>query len=39
VCFFFSIDNFEFKTWVELSHPDTLHDASLAFGKRVIDQD
>lgn len=33
----FSIDHFTFKTWSELSHPDVLHEVSLALGKRVIE--
>jgi hypothetical protein len=34
----FSIDHFTFKTWIELSHPDTLHELSLSLGKRTIDR-
>jgi hypothetical protein len=34
----FSVDHFTFKTWVELSHPDILHELSLSMGKRVIDR-
>lgn len=33
----FSIEHFTFKTWNELSHPDVLHEVSLVFGKRAID--
>lgn len=33
----FSIDHFLFKTWKELSHPDTLHQISLIIGKRKIE--
>ena len=33
----FSIEHFTFKTWDELSHPDVLHEVSLVFGKRAID--
>jgi len=33
----FSIDHFLFKTWKELSHPDTLHQISLIIGKRKVE--
>ncbi len=32
----FSLDNFVFKTWNELTHPDVLHDISLIIGKRLV---
>jgi hypothetical protein len=33
----FVFDAFTFKVWKELTHPDILHEISLIFGKKVID--
>lgn len=36
-CDGFVFDAFTFKVWKELTHPDILHEISLIFGKKVID--
>jgi hypothetical protein len=33
----FSKENFEFKTWNELAHPDALHGIAMVIGKGAID--